>query len=182
MKQKLRQQIIQKINLMKEEEIVKKSKKVIKKLNNLEVFKRSKNICVYISKKDEVFTHNLIQSLLKNKNVFVPYVEKDTLKISQIKNFSDLEKGTFDIFEPKLKIEFNGKIDLVIVPGVAFDKNCGRLGRGNGYYDKFLRDKDFLKIALAFDEQILDKVPMGNHDISMDIVITENQFFEKGAE
>lgn len=71
------------------------------------------------------------------------------------------------------------KIDLFIIPGVAFDKNGNRLGRGRGFYDKLLAGKNTVKIGLAFEKQIVDTVPRTDHDIQMDFVVTERGVYGK---
>ena len=67
--------------------------------------------------------------------------------------------------------------DLVIVPGVAFDRQGGRLGYGKGYYDRFLDQSHAFRLALAFDFQLLETVPTEIHDVPMDGILTENGFY-----
>jgi len=95
----------------------------------------------------------------------------------EIREVRDLEKGTYGIYEPK-KRQKDAKldeIDLVVVPGVAFDKRNRRLGRGKGYYDKFLRalPPNKISVGLAFDFQIVDNLPIDSHDIPVSKVITD---------
>jgi 5-formyltetrahydrofolate cyclo-ligase len=161
-----------------------KSSKIINNLINLDLFKRSKNICIYVSKDQEVKTHDLIKAILIEdfKNVLVPFVsENNEIKLSKIKLFSDLLIGKFNILEPREKITYQKNVDLIIIPGVAFDEKGNRLGRGRGYYDQFLSENKIvskIKIALAFEEQVIDKIPSELHDIKMDFIITENKIIE----
>ena len=183
MKQKLKDEIFKKRKTLSKSEIKEKSTIIRKKLNSMPEFKKSKNILTYVSFNNEVDTINIIKDLLiKNeKNVLVPYVDKGKLiQISKINSFDDLEPKIFGILEPKKnkikKIEIN-KLDLVIVPGIAFDKNGHRIGYGYGYYDKFLGklNKNAIKIGLCFEFQIVDKIPQEKHDVPMDFIVTEKR-------
>lgn len=175
MKAKIRGMINKKISGLSDEEFYHKCQKIIKRLKGLECFEKRKNLCIYVSKKREITTHGLIKEILLKKNVLVPYIDGDEMKIMPIKSFKELSEGKFMILEPKTKKEFLGKIDLVIVPGIAFDRSCNRLGRGKGYYDKFLKKIDVEKIGLALEEQIIKEVPCEQHDIPLDIIITEKR-------
>jgi 5-formyltetrahydrofolate cyclo-ligase len=152
---------------------------IIKKLLITKVFQEAVNILFYTPIKNEVDTKPLIELVLKkNKNVLVPRVENeqnmDAYKISSLK---DLEKGTFGILEAKRNCKKFPKkdIDLVIVPGVAFDISGHRIGFGQGYYDAFLNDIKAKKIALAYDFQIVKNIPDEEHDVKMDLVITPSK-------
>ena len=115
----------------------------------------------------------------------MPYVINDDLKlhVSELKDFNELEPKTFEILEPKEPYtrEFNpDKLDLVIVPGIVFDKKGHRIGYGYGYYDRFLKllGKNVKKIGFAFEFQLVDKIPEEQHDVPMDVVITEKRVLE----
>lgn len=187
MKQTLKQKIIEKRNLLKEEEIKEKSKKIIKNLKSLREFQEAKNILFYVSFNKEVNTQEIIKELLKikEKKTIVPFTIKNDLRLhlSELKDFIELEPRTFGILEPKERYirEFNkDKLDLVIVPGVVFDKNGNRIGYGYGYYDRFLKTikKEILKIGLAFDFQVIDKIPEEKHDVPLNIIVTEKEIFK----
>ena len=116
------------------------------------------------------------------KTVIVPYVEGNNpiLQLSELKDFNWLEPKTFGIMEPKeLYIrEFSyKKLDLVIIPGIVLDKKGHRIGYGHGYYDRFLKtlNKDVKKIGLAFELQVVDEIPEEEHDVPVDIVVTEKR-------
>ncbi|MBI2659471.1 5-formyltetrahydrofolate cyclo-ligase [Candidatus Woesearchaeota archaeon] len=148
MKKALKDAIFEKRKALSKIEIAEKSAKIRENLYSLDEFKNSKNILFYVSFNNEVGTIETIKELLANKkengkNIIVPYVEKNNsmLQLSEIKDFSDLEPKTFGILEPrenKIKNVDIGKLDLVIVPGIAFDKSGHRIGYGHGYYDQFL--------------------------------------------
>lgn len=145
-----------------------------------EDYEKSKKIVVYLALPEEVGTRKLIRRALKaGKEIYAPKVDAKTKKINlyQIKDLKkDLRKGAYGILEPralKARKALARSMDIVVVPGVAFDENGGRLGRGVGYYDRFLvKAKKASKIALAYRMQLVNKVPMEKHDIRMDWVIT----------
>ena len=86
-----------------------------------------------------------------------------------------LVRGDFNIMQPKSGRDYLKTVDLVIVPGVAFDRKKRRLGRGKGYYDQYFKDKNITKWGIAFDFQLFDSIPATSHDIRMDRVITPSE-------
>jgi len=161
---------------LNKEGILEKSKKIIENLTSLEQFQFSKNIMFYVSSDSEVFTHEIIKKLIDEKNIFVPLIKNNQIQASSLNSFSELEKGKFNILEPKIQRLTDPKeLDAVIVPGLAFDNNGNRIGYGLGFYDKFLKKTNALKIGLAFDLQIVDKIMVKDFDVKMDIVVTENR-------
>ena len=183
MKQTLKQEISEKRKTLSKEEVIKKSKLIKKNLCSLSEFKKARNIMFYVSFNNEVDTHEVIKELLseKEKNIIVPYVLKNnpSLQLSEIRDFNELEPKSFGILEPReLYIrEFNpNKIDLVILPGLVFDKKGCRVGYGYGYYDRFLKKvKKVKKIGLAFELQLVDEIPKEKHDVPVDILVTEKR-------
>ena len=146
----------------------------LKMLEKYPAFLESETVFCYISAHGEVETHRLIEELLKEKTVVVPYcVDNDGNMIaSQIRSMEDLREGSFGIPEPVLPKEFpKEEIDFVIVPGVAFDKDGYRLGYGKGYYDRFLCDISPYKLGVCQKEFYIEKLPHGEYDIKMDNVI-----------
>ncbi len=145
-----------------------------KVLNNKKVLK-SKNILIYVSLKDEVNTKIIIEELWNlNKNIYVPKVEKNIINFYKINDFKELVIGSYNILEPitNIKYQYNKK-DLIILPGLLFDKHNNRLGYGGGYYDKYLSDKKLYKIGICFSTFLVDKLTIDKYDIKMDEVITE---------
>ena len=184
MKLSLKSQIFEKRNKLQKKEMQEKSNKIKQKLFSLKEFKNAKNIMFYVSTNNEVDTQKIIKELLSNKEktIIVPYTIKGDLKlyISELKNFNESKPKTFGILEPKesYQREFNpDKLDIVIVPGIAFDKNGHRIGYGYGYYDRFLKTirKETLKIGLAYDFQLIEKIPEERHDVPVDIILTEKE-------
>src|SRR3989338_10595653 len=146
MKRALKHEIFEKRKALSKEDVKEKSRKIKENLFSLEEFKKAKNIMFYVSFKNEVGTHEMLKELIakKEKTIIVPYVLENypILQLSELKNFDWLEPKTFGILEPKeLYIrEFNyEKIDLILIPGIVFDKKGYRVGYCHGYYDRFLK-------------------------------------------
>ncbi|MFD3158412.1 5-formyltetrahydrofolate cyclo-ligase [Haloimpatiens sp. FM7330] len=147
---------------------------------NSNLYKNAKTIFIFVSYNNEVNTHNIIkQAIRDDKTLCVPKViSKESGMISiQINDFTDLEHGAYGILEPKeycSKINPK-KIDLAFVPGLAFDKNGGRIGYGGGFYDRFLKliPKNCPIIGLGYKIQIIDEIPMDENDIKLNNLITD---------
>lgn len=181
--------ILRKKILAKRAELVKDGKfylseNVIENLVNTEYYKNAKNIMTFISFGSEIDTHEFIKDAIKEgKNIFVPVTFHETreMKPSLLKNFEELEKGYFNILTPKqeyIRYIDPMEIDMVIVPGAVFDRRGYRIGYGGGFYDRFLSTKvrkDIPKIAIAFDLQIIDKVPTEDYDVPVDFIVTEKE-------
>ncbi|MBI2653813.1 5-formyltetrahydrofolate cyclo-ligase [Candidatus Woesearchaeota archaeon] len=181
MKNQLKESILQKRNSLSKEEILEKSNKIKNNLFNLEQYKKSKIVMFFVSFGSEVHTHDMIKEALKSKTVIVPKVVHHEIEPSVIIDFDNLvPSGKFKIPEPieAMKIAYKN-IDLILVPGIAFDKEGHRIGYGFGYYDRFLRRvPKAIKIGLAFDLQIVDKIPREMHDVPVDLIVTEERVIE----
>ncbi len=151
----------------------KKDKSIIitNTLKNLDIYKKSNIIALYNSLDNEVDTSYLINN--SNKTILLPRVIEDKLIFIKINNDTKYTKSKFGVIEP-IGEKYLGNIDLIIVPGVSFDKERNRLGYGKGYYDKYLNNKEIYKIGICFNEQMVDLLPVDELDIKMNIVITEN--------
>jgi 5-formyltetrahydrofolate cyclo-ligase len=160
------------------------SKKIINRLIDTEYYKNANTIMCYISFGSEINTHEFIRNCIKDgKRIVVPvtFHEPREMKPSQILSFDELEPGYFNILTPKkefIRYIDPKEIDLIIVPGAVFDRKGYRIGFGGGYYDRFLADKindKSTKISVAFHLQIIDEVPKEEHDVPVDIIITEKE-------
>lgn len=150
-----------------------KSVNIIKQLESLDVFKTSSVVMAYWSMDDEVFTHEFILKHYTQKEIILPVVKGDVLELRKFIGANNLKQGaSYGIAEPEGE-EFKNieSIDLIIVPGVAFDVNNNRLGRGKAYYDKLLKYTSAYKVGICFDFQLLDSVPTDKFDIGMNKVI-----------
>lgn len=175
--------------VLKERDNLKVSKRIewdkiiFDRLINSEYYKNSKVIFTFVSMKSEVNTHNFIKHALKDgKIIGVPKIESKQkgMEVFRINSLKDLKVGFFDVLEPIEgcpKIN-NDEIDFIVMPGLAFDREGGRIGYGGGFYDRFQLslNKKVDRIAVAYSIQIFDKVPMNELDVYIDGIITEEEF------
>ena len=180
-KNRLRQVVKKKLISQSEEERLRKSQKIARRLFALKKFKRAKVIMFYVAKDSEVETRRMIaKAQALGKRIVVPHISRRSKKMltCELKNMEDeLDHGPYGIHQPKEEYKRPvavKSIDLAIVPGVAFTKDGHRLGRGGGYFDRFLSrlSKKVLKVGLAFDFQIVDALPSLSHDIPVDLVLS----------
>lgn len=157
-----------------------KSQIIFNKLINNKWYLEADTIISYVSINNEVDTYGIINKAFSDrKKVAVPKITDKKMDFYFIKSLRELKKGYFNIPEPintsNICIPDNinsGKM-LMIVPGVAFDINNNRLGYGGGFYDKYLCKYKMNTIAICFKEQIFDKLPIDEHDIKMDLIISD---------
>ena len=178
----LRKRILNLLRGQKEEGRLKKSRSILKKLFAMREFKQARIVLFYASFDGEVETFEMMKQAQRlGKKVALPAILKDQKKIvpALIENLDDdLQVGPYGIKEPNdVCLRFVGleQIDLMIVPGIAFDKNNNRLGRGQGYYDRFLSavPAAIPAVGLAFDFQIVHCLPHPQkHDVKVSRVIT----------
>lgn len=185
-KRNIRKEVLMKRSKMKAEEKELKDNIILEKLYETNLYKNARNIFTYISFGDEINTIKLIERALKdNKNISVPktYRETRTMNAIFIPCLKELKENHMGILEPiddsiVIKKE---DIDLIIVPGAVFDKDFNRIGYGGGYYDRYLEDIAYKnnKVVLAYDFQIVDKIEKEEHDVKVDIIITDKQILTK---
>ncbi|WP_029067374.1 5-formyltetrahydrofolate cyclo-ligase [Lachnobacterium bovis] len=170
-----------------------KSQKIVKKIVESKEYALSDIIFAYAALEDEVNLDELITKALSDgKSVYLPKVEEDSMQFFKIKSLDDLEKGTFNVREPKAICKaFDDRIyDLIscqetdlnksskhqiitYTPGVAFTRKGDRMGYGKGYYDRFFEKyPNLLKIGIAFEEQIYPTTYSQEYDVGLDEVIT----------
>lgn len=141
-------------------------------------FKDTETIALYRSIKNEVKTEGIFKSAKElGKEVYFPRVEGFFLEFLKVDSLNELRPGKFGVLEPSRNSAGigAGDIGLVIIPGVAFDLSGGRLGYGEGYYDRALTEVDLEKrIGLAYDFQVLNRVPTGDEDKGVGLVVTES--------
>lgn len=191
-KSEVRKKILAVRSGLPESEVSCKSAVICDKIVNSPIFSRAGTVFCYMDFRNEVRTGGIIRECLRaGKKVGLPMVnnggmERRLLAYDIKDPDNDVGKGAYGIMEPcsdKLRPMEESEIDLVIVPGVAFDMQRQRLGYGAGYYDRFLNQlrPDCVKIGIAFDVQIVDRIPVEEHDIKMDAVITESRIIEDKA-
>jgi 5-formyltetrahydrofolate cyclo-ligase len=169
-KEKIRSRILLQLKKQKEEERRRKIRVIKKKLLKEKSFRKAKKIMFYIALGGEVDTASMIREALKlGKIVALPVCQKNraALRPCLLDDHRHLRRGPYGVLEPAARRYIDGReLDLVIAPGVAFDRKGNRLGRGKGYYDRFLESipKDTPSIGLAFDLQVLPQIPTSAHD------------------
>ncbi len=182
MKKALRKEMIKQRRNLDAEVWEQKSQNILKFVMNYHYPKDVKNIMIFMDFRKEVKTKPIIEWLWKQGyQVIIPRVVKDNpiLELCVINSFDDMEISSMGILEPKSNhnqfLEAND-VDFVFMPGVAFTVNGGRLGYGGGFYDQLipLMPDNTPLIALAFDLQIVDTLPLEDHDIRIHKLITES--------
>lgn len=151
---------------------------VFNQIEKLPEFQNAKTILLYWATRHELPTPAIIKKWSCEKEILLPVVSGDNIIIKRYLSENKMEQGNLGIWEPHTKKTYNGSIDLVIVPGVAFDKNKNRLGRGKGYYDRFLKHIKAEKWGVGFDFQLLSSIPANSADVKMDKIITPNEIIE----
>jgi len=155
------------------------SEKIQKKLKKINAYRNAQKIGVYYPIGSEVLTQDIIQELLSNgKDVFLPKVIGKKMEFRKISNFSSLEKGSFDIMEPKDDCKTDNSLDVVLVPTVGISPVGVRLGYGNGFYDKFLAEHKTATISLTLEKQIVKNIPKSEQDIIINWIITEDRILQ----
>lgn len=151
-------------------------------------YAKAQTVMFYIDVRSEVRTrHSLPAALQSGKTIIVPWCnDAGELELFRLNSMDELAVGMYKILEPKQELRSlpekqvrPEELDLVMVPGVAFDRRGARMGHGKGYYDKLLQHarKDTPLVALAFECQLFPEIPVGSHDIFMDKIITESQIY-----
>lgn len=177
-KRELRKEIARRKNEFSSMQLIEMSSSVIENLEKLEVFQKAKVVLVYYSMPDEVDTTHLIEKYKNEKNIVLPIVTKQGLIVKEYLGEDKIIVSKYGIKEPMGDEYLNyDDIDLVVVPGVAFDKNLNRMGRGKGYYDGLLPKIKAPKVSICFDFQIVDNVPVDNRDVMMDLVVCETTVY-----
>jgi 5-formyltetrahydrofolate cyclo-ligase len=178
-KDEIRKNILKKRGGLEKEFIEKASNKITEVF--LEKFLSAKSFLLYSDFNNEVSTKSLLKILCENnKEIFLPIIKNNKLlEIGKYDNNIRLKKNNYGILEPVTKCNTK-KFDVAVLPGVAFDKNCNRLGFGAGYYDRLMTAIDVAKsIGLAFEFQVVDELPSDAHDFPMDYVITERNLYRR---
>lgn len=174
-KLEIRKQIKLLKNKFSENSLLLKSNEIFDNVELMGVFQNAKNIFCYYSMNHEVQTVDFMKKWMETKNFYIPVVYDDIIKFKSFNNHKQLIKSKFGVFEPEGEIftDYNA-VDLIIVPGVAFDKKMNRIGYGKGFYDKFLSNIKAPKMGVCYEFQLLDSIPTDKFDIPMNIIVSEN--------
>ncbi|EFI42497.1 MULTISPECIES: 5-formyltetrahydrofolate cyclo-ligase [Peptoniphilus] len=176
-------------NELSEDYIENSSEKIYENFINSDIYKKSNHIFIFVSYKKEVNTHKIIKKALKDeKNVYIPVIDRNTMtmNVSCLRDFDSLKENYMGILEPTEKdLNFVDPkiIDLVIVPGLAFDKNGYRIGYGGGFYDKFFATIETkpIKLGIGYSMQFVDEVIHDDFDKALDYFLSENQIYKLGG-
>lgn len=171
-KDKIRAEIRLKKRQMTPEMMTAEAEIVYRKIESLPEFIEARSVLLYWSLADEFPTHDFIEKWYKSKTILLPVVHEGNLIIRQYTGKDNLIKGKLGIAEPDENSQPMLEFDLVITPGMAFDFKKRRLGRGKGYYDRFLRHRHVPKWGVGFDFQVLESIPSASFDVKMDKIIT----------
>ena len=177
-KTELRKEIADLKKQISTEQKQQEARSVFSKVETLYEFKSAENILLYWSTSDELPTHEIIEKWSNRKQIILPTVVGDKLILKSYMPGQNMKKGVLGIWEPDTVDNFTENIDLMIIPGIAFDSDKNRLGRGKAFYDRFLANKHLVKIGVGFDLQLLSHIPSEKSDIKMDKVITASHLIE----
>ena len=179
-KKELRQELRRRLDAIRTDELRARSAAVCQRLIELSEYKRAEIVMIFLSMRKEVDTSPIAQHCWSTmKRVLAPKVaweQRRMLPIEIQSLTSDVSEGIMGIREPVDGLPIPvADIDLVIVPGLAFDKAGNRLGRGRGFYDGFLSHRDFrgVSCALALEEQVVDRVPSDERDVRVQMLVTD---------
>jgi 5-formyltetrahydrofolate cyclo-ligase len=183
-KEDLRKKFLNERSQISQNKISSWSKKINNLFLNLPQLENAKKIMAYASMRKEIETFDLMEELLdQGYLLYLPYTRKEindlgTAEINDLN--SDLKDGVYGVQEPVTKIRNEAvpeDLDLIIVPGACFTRSGHRIGYGGGYYDSFLAKHaaGALKVGFCYDRFIVDSIPVEEHDVPVDIIITEKE-------
>ena len=156
------------------EEKLRRSRLIMEQVQQLPAFRKAKVVLLYWSMADEVQTHDFVEKWYRDKVLLLPCVDGNDLVLRQYTGPECLVAGEqFGIGEPTGPVWDNlESVELIVVPGVAFDRRNNRMGRGRGFYDRMLKSTpNAIKIGIAYRFQVLDEIPVEAFDVPMDLVI-----------
>ncbi|MBB4035802.1 5-formyltetrahydrofolate cyclo-ligase [Dysgonomonas hofstadii] len=176
-KDKLRKKILTLKKGYTQDELYYKSLEVLSIVEITGIFQEAEKIFIYNNLKDEVHTLDFIRKWEQEKEFYLPVVDGDDLRFRRYSPSTGFQQSSYGIMEP-IGEDFTdyNKVDLVIVPGMAFDRRMNRMGRGRGFYDRLLPKLKAPRMGVCFDFQLFDQIPIGEKDIKMDYIVSENDF------
>ncbi len=174
----IRKNIIEKRKMLSKKEVERFSDEIYKNLFSLPFIKGKTNYFIYNSFKNEADTTKIVKTLKESgKTILYPLTIGD--KMYAVKNIGDdFIKGSFGEDVPK-NYTITDSVDIAIIPLVACDKNLNRIGYGKGFYDKFLKTHDCIKIGICYDFQVIENITPNEWDVPLDYVITPTKIIKK---
>lgn len=178
-KLELRNQIKAVLKTLSNSDKIRFSDEIFKNLIAIDEFQKGNVFFVFKSMMSEPITDCIIQYCFKNgKRVFVPKINNDTMDLVEVFEDTKYRVNFYGIAEPKShNVIKDLNVDINIIPLLAFNIDCNRLGHGKGYYDKYLKGCKGLKIGLGFECQKVDNLPIEKHDIPLDYIISEKKVY-----
>ncbi len=181
-KASLRLQMVSKRNKLSKSQVSRLSSIICSKIIDIPALNDSNSVGLYLPFRNEVDVERLFGALsINGKKLYAPVIRKDEeMKFARLNSIAETEPGFKGIREP-ISGEFVGeeKIDVFVVPGLAFDLRGFRLGSGGGHYDRiFPLCPDAVKIGVAYDFQVVEMIENETHDVKMDFVVTEKRVLE----
>ena len=161
--------------------------RIAARVSQLSAFQQARLLSSYVGVGEEVATASLVESCFEHdRPIAVPWVGQGELHLTLIRSLEELAGAPFGLLEPRPELKQSAErqvdpaaVNLYLVPGLAFDRRGGRVGFGKGYYDGLLSraGKGPLRVALCFEVQLVDHVPMSDRDEPMDLVVTEDAVY-----
>ena len=172
-KNQMRELLTQKRRLLTKEQILEQSALIISQLEQLPCFQSAKTVLLYYPMHNEVNLLPLIKKYKKEKTFLFPVVQRKLMTACPYEGNAKMHRGKYNIPEPTTA-PHKGTIDMIIVPGVGFDKQGNRLGRGGGYYDKFIAriSRKTQLVGVGYDFQLAESIPASRRDKKMNFVVT----------
>lgn len=185
-KQELRQELLQTRGKLKNRE--RKDALIQEKILNSSLYQKARSVVVYVAKNEETATDRILRDAINHKQAFVPVTiqhprpDRCELQISPVSSLQELRQGSFHISEPrqpdfKENLRLDIDPDLLLVPGVAFSEDKNRLGHGEGYFDRYLASlpTKSVKVGLAYEQQVVESLPVEDHDVPLDLIVTDER-------
>ena len=172
-KKQVRELLAQKRRLLTKDKVQELSAEVLVHLEQLPAFQSAQTVLIYYPTHNEVDVLPLIKRYKKEKTFLFPVVHRKSMTACPYEGNAKMHRGKFRIPEPTTA-PFTGKIDLIILPGVGFDLSGNRLGRGGGYYDRYLSNlnRKTILVGVGYDFQLIEEVPSNRRDKKMDYIVT----------
>lgn len=175
-KKALRGIVEQRRRIMSKEEVTEQSAQIIANLEQMSHFQKAQVVLVYYPIHNEVNLMPLVEKYKDEKTFLFPATHRDYMEVRPFEGTEKMKRGKFHVPEPQTAM-WTGDIDLIIAPGVAFDHKCMRIGRGGGFYDKFLKNHpDVFQIGVCYDFQLRKRnIPKNWWDRGVNRVVTPIQ-------
>ena len=163
-KNKMRELLVQRRRVMSPQDCQMYSQQILDQLEQMTCFREAKTVLLYYPIQNEVDVLPLVKKYKHEKTLLFPVSHRHGMTVHPYAGNKNMHRGKFGIPEPTTPA-YEGEIDLVIVPAVAFDEKGRRLGRGGGYYDRFIKKLTYaVLVGVGYDFQLVDEVPAARHD------------------